>query len=69
MRRLSKEMAAVERKRAKTRDQLAVVEADMAAYATDMDQLVTLGAQADELKHQLDELETRWLELGEQLEG
>ena len=41
----------------------------MAAYATDMDQLVTLGVQADELKHQLDELETRWLELGEQLEG
>lgn len=69
MRRLSKEMAAVERKIAKTRDQLAAVEADMAAYATDMDQLVALGAQADELKHQLDELETRWLELGEQLEG
>ena len=41
----------------------------MAAYATDMDQLVALGAQADELKHQLDDLETRWLELGEQLEG
>ena len=69
MRRLSKEMAAVERKIAKTRDQLAAVEADMAAYATDMDQLVALGAQADELKHQLDDLETRWLELGEQLEG
>ena len=69
MRRLSKEMAAVERKIAKTRDQLATVEADMAAYATDMDQLVTLGAQADELKRQLDDLETRWLELGEQLEG
>ena len=69
MRRLSKEMAAVERKIAKTRDQLAAVEADMAAYATDMDQLVALGAQADGLKHQLDELETRWLELGEQLEG
>ena len=69
MRRLSKEMAAVERKIAKTRDQLAAVEADMAAYATDMDQLVALGVQADELKHQLDELETRWLELGEQLEG
>ena len=69
MRRLSKEMAAVERKMAKTRDQLAVVEADMAAYATDMDQLMALGAQADELKRQLDELETRWLELGEQLEG
>ena len=62
-------MAAVERKIAKTRDQLAAVEADMAAYATDMDQLVALGAQADELKHQLDDLETRWLELGEQLEG
>lgn len=69
MRRLSKEMAAVERKIAKTRDQLAAVEADMAAYATDMDQLVALGAQADGLKHQLDDLETRWLELGEQLEG
>lgn len=69
MRRLSKEMAAVERKIAKTRDQLAAVEADMASYATDMDQLVVLGAQADELKHQLDDLETRWLELGEQLEG
>lgn len=69
MRRLSKEMAAVERKMAKTRDQLAAVEADMASYATDMDQLVALGAQADELKHQLDDLETRWLELGEQLEG
>ena len=69
MRRLSKEMAAVERKIAKTRDQLAAVEDDMAAYATDMDQLVTLGAQADELKRQLDDLETRWLELGEQLEG
>ena len=69
MRRLSKEMAAVERKIAKTRDQLAAVEADMAAYATDMDQLVALGAQADELKRQLEELETRWLELGEQLEG
>ena len=69
MHRLSKEMAAVERKIAKTRDQLAAVEADMAAYATDMDQLVALGAQADELKHQLDDLETRWLELGEQLEG
>lgn len=69
MRRLSKEMAAVERKIAKTRDQLAAVEDDMAAYATDMDQLVALGAQADELKHQLDDLETRWLELGEQLEG
>ena len=69
MRRLSKEMAAVERKIAKTRDQLAAVEDDMAAYATDMDQLVTLGAQADGLKHQLDDLETRWLELGEQLEG
>ena len=69
MRRLSKEMAAVERKIAKTRDQLAAVEADMASYATDMDQLVALGAQADELKHQLDDLETRWLELGEQLEG
>ena len=69
MRRLSKEMAAVERKIAKTRDQLATVEDDMAAYATDMDQLVALGAQADELKHQLDDLETRWLELGEQLEG
>ena len=69
MRRLSKEMAAVERKIAKTRDQLAAVEADMASYATDMDQLVALGAQADELKHQLDELETWWLELGEQLEG
>jgi len=69
MRRLSKEMAAVERKIAKTRDQLAVVEDDMATHATDMDQLVALGAQADELKHQLDELETRWLELGEQLEG
>ena len=68
-RRLSKEMAAVERKIAKTRDQLAAVEDDMATYATDMDQLVALGAQADELKHQLDELETRWLELGEQLEG
>ncbi|WP_314534858.1 ABC-F family ATP-binding cassette domain-containing protein [uncultured Corynebacterium sp.] len=69
MRRLSKEMAAVERKIAKTRDQLAAVEDDMATHATDMDQLVALGAQADELKHQLDELETRWLELGEQLEG
>ena len=69
MRRLSKEMAAVERKIAKTRDQLAAVEADMASYATDMDQLVALGAQADGLKHQLDDLETRWLELGEQLEG
>ena len=69
MRRLSKEMAAVERKIAKTRDQLAAVEADMATHATDMDQLVALGAQADELKHQLDELETWWLELGEQLEG
>ena len=69
MRRLSKEMAAVERKIAKTRDQLAAVEDDMAVYATDMDQLVALGAQADELKHQLDDLETRWLELGEQLEG
>ena len=69
MRRLSKEMAAVERKIAKTRDQLAAVEDDMAAYATDMDQLVALGAQADGLKHQLDDLETRWLELGEQLEG
>ena len=69
MRRLSKEMAAVERKIAKTRDQLAAVEDDMATHATDMDQLVALGAQADELKRQLDELETRWLELGEQLEG
>ena len=69
MRRLSKEMAAVERKIAKTRDQLAAVGDDMATHATDMDQLVALGAQADELKHQLDELETRWLELGEQLEG
>lgn len=69
MRRLSKEMAAVERKIAKTRDQLAAVEDDMAVYATNMDQLVALGAQADELKHQLDDLETRWLELGEQLEG
>ena len=69
MRRLSKEMAAVERKIAKTRDQLAAVEDDMATHATDMDQLVALGAQADELKHQLDDLETRWLELGEQLEG
>ena len=62
-------MAAVERKIAKTRDQLAAVEDDMATHATDMDQLVALGVQADELKHQLDELETRWLELGEQLEG
>ena len=69
MRRLSKEMAAVERKIAKTRDQLAAVEDDMATHATDMDQLVALGAQADELKRQLDDLETRWLELGEQLEG
>ncbi|WP_431813245.1 ABC-F family ATP-binding cassette domain-containing protein [Kocuria sp. cx-455] len=64
-----KELGAVERKLQKlTKEAAALDETMAAADPSDFEGLGTLAAQKSELQEQMDELEMRWLELGEALE-
>lgn len=65
-----KEISQIDRKLAKLADQKAELEEVMAAHdPLDYEGLATLGSQADELTAQVEELELRWMELSELLEG
>ncbi|WP_270254470.1 ABC-F family ATP-binding cassette domain-containing protein [Kocuria marina] len=64
-----KELGAVERKLQKLGEQIETLDGTMAAAdPSDFEGLGKLAAQKSELQEQLDELELRWLELGEALE-
>ncbi|MGX0671479.1 ABC-F family ATP-binding cassette domain-containing protein [Kocuria marina] len=64
-----KELGAVERKMQKLGEQIEALDGTMAAAdPSDFEGLGKLAAQKSELQEQLDELELRWLELGEALE-
>lgn len=65
-----KEISQIDRKLAKLADQKAKLEEVMAAHdPADYEGLAALGSQADELAAQVEELELRWMELSELLEG
>lgn len=64
-----KELGAVERKLQKLQKEVAALDATMAAAdPSDFEGLGKLAAQKSQLQEQVDELELRWLELGEALE-
>ena len=64
-----KELGAVERKMQKLGEQIEALDGTMAAAdPSDFEGLGKLAAQKSDLQEQLDELELRWLELGEALE-
>lgn len=65
-----KEISQIDRKLAKLADQKAELEEVMAAHdPADYEGLAALGTQTDELAAQVEELELRWMELSELLEG
>ncbi len=65
-----KEISQIDRKLAKLAGQKAKLEEVMAAHdPADYEGLAALGSQADELAAQVEELELRWMELSELLEG
>lgn len=65
-----KEISQIDRKLAKLAGQKAELEEVMAAHdPADYEGLAALGSQADELAAQVEELELRWMELSELLEG
>lgn len=64
-----KELGAVERKLQKLQSEVAALDDTMAAAdPSDFEGLGRLAAQKSQLQEQVDELELRWLELGEALE-
>ena len=64
-----KELGAVERKLQKLQSEVAALDDTMAAAdPSDFEGLGRLAAQKSQLQEQIDELELRWLELGEALE-
>lgn len=65
-----KEISQIDRKLTKLAGQKAKLEEVMAAHdPADYEGLAALGSQADELAAQVEELELRWMELSELLEG
>ncbi len=65
-----KEINQIDRKLAKLAEQKTKLEEVMAAHdPADYEGLAALGSQADELAAQVEELELRWMELSELLEG
>ena len=65
-----KEVSSIERRMDKLNSQIAKKHEEMAAHdQTDFEGLATLTAAIREYQDELDELEMRWLELSEQLEG
>ncbi|MCS4489985.1 ABC-F family ATP-binding cassette domain-containing protein [Corynebacterium sp. ES2794-CONJ1] len=67
-RRVEKEMKALERRVEKLREQLTELDAQMAAAAHNVSELMTLGEKARVIREDIEGLEMEWMERGEQLE-
>ena len=67
---LEKEMQSIERRLGRLREDIAGADARLAeADQSDFEALAALGVERQELADEVDELELRWLEAGELLEG